>query len=158
MYFVRYQPLKDKLRDRTLGDREALPYVVLFYALIAAALFPMTWEGNAWDYASWGGSIAAGVFGPIHVYRCNGGRNGHDFVQKIFVLGWVVAFRCLLVFIPLMGVVMVAGVLGGWITEETGWIEFALMLGFEVVYFQRLGRHITDTRAARAGGVSEVPL
>lgn len=147
MYFIRYQPLKEKLRDRTLGDREALPYVVVLYALIAVAMFPTHWEWNSWDYASWVGSIAAGVFGAIHVYRCNGGRDGHDFVQKIFVLGWVVGFRCLLVFIPLIFVVAGIGLFSGWVTEETGWIEFTLMLGFEVVFFQRLGRHIADTRA-----------
>ncbi len=148
MYFIRYQPLKDKLRDRTLGDREALPYVVVLYALIAAAVFPMHWEWNAWDYASWVGSIAAGVFGTIYVYRCNGGRDGHDFVQKFFVLGWVVGFRCLLVFIPLIFAVAGICLFCGWVTQRTGWIEFVLILGFEVLYFQRLGQHIADTRSA----------
>ena len=34
MYFVRYQPLKEKLRERSLTDQEAFPYLVLTFFLI----------------------------------------------------------------------------------------------------------------------------
>ena len=39
MYFFKIEPLKKQLRDRTLTDREALPYLLIFTALMS--LFPL---------------------------------------------------------------------------------------------------------------------
>jgi hypothetical protein len=152
MYFVRYAPLKEKLRDRTLTDREALPYMVVYAALISALFFPLPQDGfNAWDMGLWLMSIAAAVGGTFYVYAKNGGCQGHDFIQKVFVLGWVVAFRCLLVLIPVAVLSFVGLEFAGMLGEETGWPEVLLLIGFEVFYYQRLGRHIADTRANAAG-------
>ena len=101
MYFLRYKSLKEKLRTRSLSDREALPYLVLFAGLAAVAyLLPNTEEFNTWDWIQGTLSVALAVGGVIYAYRQNGGRQGFDLIQKYVVLGWVVTVRCLLVFIP----------------------------------------------------------
>ena len=50
MYWLRYQPLKDRLKKRSVSDREALPYLLLFSALESIALsVPATSKMNKWD-------------------------------------------------------------------------------------------------------------
>jgi hypothetical protein len=58
MYFIRYQPLKEKLKTRTLSDREALPYLILYAGLAAVVcLFSTMGEFNLWDLISGGLSV-----------------------------------------------------------------------------------------------------
>ena len=42
MYFVQYHPLKEKLRERTLSDGEALPYLVVWGVL--GCVWAMLWQ------------------------------------------------------------------------------------------------------------------
>lgn len=101
MYFFRYQPLKEKLKSRTLTDREALPYLVLFSGIASAVyLLPPVEEFNAWDWIGGGTSVVLAVAGVIYTYVQNGGRQGFDLIQKFVVIGWVVGVRCILAFIP----------------------------------------------------------
>lgn len=147
MYFIRYQPLKEKLKARTFSDREALPYLILYAGLAAAVyMFPSVGEFNAWDWIGGGLSVAMAVAGVIYAYNQNGSRQGFDLIQKYVVLGWVVAVRCILVFIPVGIALYLAGEALGVITEETGWFDVLIISGFEVVFYQRVGRHIRDTK------------
>ena len=100
MYFTKYHPLKEKLRDRSVSDREALPYFLIFLALTAlVTVFPMFESFNEWDFVSGVLSVILAVGGVIYAYKCNGGKEGFDLIQKYVVLGWVVVIRCLLVFV-----------------------------------------------------------
>ena len=158
MYFIKYQPLKRKLKERTLSDREAVVYLLVYSLLLmmSAGIPPETMEEcndrglMAWDYVVIAlvnaGITIAGIY---YIYVANGGKSGFDLIQKSFVLGWVVSIRCLIVFLPL-GVVtlVVSGEVFGneWEDGTQHRIHYFLTFLLIVVYFQRLGRHIRDTR------------
>lgn len=148
MYFIQYNPLKEKLRSRTLSEREALPYILVYSALVAlAGTLPMTQEFNTWDWASCVLSLGTTIAGVLYAYAKNGKNAGFDFIQKFIVLGWVVSFRCLLVFIPLAVILYGAAYFWDQATEETGWLDVAFVFCFELVVYQRIGKHIGDTTA-----------
>ena len=147
MSLFRYDPLKEKLRSRTLTDREALPYLLSMFGFAAAAVvfpFPL---GSSWvDHINQGGTILLAVLGLLYSYRQNGGANGHDLALKYIVLGEVVVMRYTLAAIP-------AGILLIWLGHQLGlrdrtlgWYDTLLWLLFQVAAYQRLGRHIGDTR------------
>ena len=159
MYFVKYQPLKRKLKKRTLSDREAVVYLLVYsFLLVVTGAIPVgaTDESNevpsaaSWDFAVmslvYGGISIAGVY---YVYGENGGKRGFDLIQKCFVLGWVVFVRCLIVFLPLSMICLFGSSLffgNGWEDRSRYWPQYFLTALLFVVYFQRLGRHIRDTR------------
>lgn len=149
MYFIQYHPLKEKLRERTLSESEALPYWILFNVLVVLGFYvPTLGDFNAWDAIGGVMSLLFTICGIYHVYSQNGGTSGFDFIQKVVVLGWVVTIRCLLVFIPSMIVfyILFAEILmEGEISENTNLLDVMLNAAFYIIYFQRLGRHIQDT-------------
>ncbi len=158
MYFVKYQPLKRKLKKRTLSDREAVVYLVVYSFLLGLAfafLTGTTDECSDADLAAWDDEVFSLVFscipiaGIYYVYVANGGKTGFDLIQKYFVLGWVVSIRFLVVFLPLsLATIFVsAQVFGNGCEDRIQYYpQYVLSILGGVVYFQRLGRHIRDTR------------
>ena len=158
MYFIKYQPLKRKLRERTLSDREAFAYLVVYSFFLGLAFVFLTGttdECSDADLAAWDDEVFSLVFacipiaGIYYVYVANGGKNGFDLIQKYFVLGWVVSIRFLIVFLPLWvaTIVISAQVFGDGCEDRIGYIPgYILCIIGEAVYYQRLGRHIRDTR------------
>ena len=158
MYFIKYQPLKRKLKERTLSDREAVVYLVVYtFFLGLAFVIPtgITDECSDADLAAWDDEVFSLVFvcipiaGVYYVYVANGGKSGFDLIQKYVVLGWVVSIRFLIVFLPLSvaTIVVSAQVFGDGCEDRIRYIpQYVLSTIGEVVYFQRLGRHIRDTR------------
>ena len=144
MYFVQYGPLKEKLSNRSLRDDEALPYLILESVVLTIFSLDISSDGlDAFEMATVGLSVIIVIGGLYHVYEQNGGREGYDFVQKYFILGWIVGVRIFLAFIPVFIVSFVVAVnlsrAGG---DLLGVILYAI---YDIVYFQRLGRHIRDT-------------
>ena len=147
MYFIRYQPLKEKLKTRTLSDREALPYLILYAGLAAVVcLFSTMGEFNLWDLISGGLSVSLAVAGVVYAYAQNGGKEGFDLIQKYVVIGWIVVVRCTLAFIPICVALLLLGESLGVMTDETGWYDVLIIAGFEALLYQRVGRHIRDTK------------
>jgi len=148
MYFTAYHPLKVRLKNRDLSDREALPYLVLFVGLyLAVTCFPVYDNFNFWDAISGVISSILAVCGVIYAYKCNGGDDGYDLIQKYIVLGWVVAFRCLLGFMPLA---IIAYLIGGFfnvVGDVTGWFDVCVVSAFELFLYFKIGSHIRDTKA-----------
>ncbi len=144
MYFVQYGPLKEKLSNRSLRDDEALPYLILESVVLTIFSLDISSDGlDAFEMATVCLSVIIVIGGLYHVYEQNGGREGYDFVQKYFILGWIVGVRIFLAFIPVFIVSFVVAVnlsrAGG---DLLGVILYAI---YDIVYFQRLGRHIRDT-------------
>ncbi|MDE0298684.1 MAG: hypothetical protein OXN17_08640 [Candidatus Poribacteria bacterium] len=134
MCFVRFRDVKERLRERSLRDNEVLPYLLLdcvVYALPGAAgehgLILFLWR------------LIIAIGGVIYVYNSNGGAYGFDLVQKFLILGWVVFFRFLLVFLP----VFIVSVLLGFSTATLG--GMLLLITLDIIVYQRIGRHIRDT-------------
>lgn len=70
MYFTRYDPLKKSLRERTLSDREALPYYVLLCAILALATsLPLTTTFKLWEAVDCLISIAVAILGTLYCCR-----------------------------------------------------------------------------------------
>ena len=157
MYFIKYHPLKEKLRDRTLSDREALPYLVLFAAV--TALTGSSWfaeEFNVWDGISLALSVGTAIWGVLYAYRQNGGARGFDLIQKYVVLGWIVSVRLLVVFIPTAIVLIAAGEWLGLLSlDRTGPYDVAAVFITEVIFYQRIGRHVRDTAEKPANQASD---
>lgn len=158
MYFIKYQPLKRKLKERTLSDREAVVYLLVYSVLLmmSAGIPPETMDEcndyglMALDYVVIA-LVSAGITiaGIYYIYVANGGKSGFDLIQKSFVLGWVVSIRCLIVFLPLYVATLVVSeeVFGNeWENGTQYRIHYVLTFLLVAVYFQRLGRHIRDTR------------
>lgn len=157
MYFVQYQPLKEKLRKRAISDGEALPYLVVWGVLgsVWAGLWQMYGNFNSFnslDAFSWVLCVLITIRGIYYVYSQNGGASGFDFVQKYYVLGWVVYVRCFLAFIPIMIIQYVSA--GSYGFYSTNWFDVLADAAFGIVLFWRTGVHIRDT----ATGESELPF
>ena len=145
MYFIRYNPLKEKLRNRSLSDREALPYFALLSALTAFMGAIPAEAYNEWDYLSVVLSVIFAIGGVIYAYKCNGAKDGSDLILKYIVLGWVVVIRCSLVFIPAIIVYYMIAHTLGLVSDSTGILDVVIIAIFEIVLYQRIGRHIRDT-------------
>src|SRR5438046_1702325 len=121
MHFWRIAELKTKLKVRPLTDREALPYLLAYMVLTAAAtMFPAE-TMNTWDYVIAVAVLLLTVAGTVYTYRCNGGANGTHFLQRYFAICWVIAVRWAAVVIPLF--VMFMFIVGA--PEYTTWYTAA---------------------------------
>ena len=148
MYFVQYNPLKQQLRNRTLSDRDALPYLILDGVVVVLLGLNISSDGlNAFNVVSTFLSAAIIIGGTFHVYEQNGGNEGFDLVRKYVVLGWVAGIRVFLASIP---VFLILGILIGLGNVDDAFSEFLIMCcaaTIEFIYYQRLGRHVRDTAA-----------
>lgn len=155
MYFIRYQPLKKRLRSRSVSDREALPYLILFAAFTAlVGSLPAIGGYNFWDGVSAFLSVAAAIGGVLYAYRKNGGIAGFDLIHKYVILGWVVSVRFLLAFIPAAIVLIIVGAATGLMSlDYTGPYDVLMIFLAEIIFYQRIGRHVADT----AVEISEQP-
>ena len=146
MYWVRYQPLKDRLSKRAVSDREALPYLLFLSGLEALALsIPASSEMNRWDILETILYVLIAIVGVFYVYRRNGGSEGYDIIQKFIVLGWVVAIRYLMVTLPVGGLVYVTAYYYGVSGDQTTIFDVIFFNVLSALYYERLGRHISDT-------------
>ena len=139
MYFVSYHPLKHKLRTNSLSDREALPYLIIEAVFLSLASYSSGGKiSNGYDTLSLCLTIITVIGGTYYVYLQNGGKEGFNLIQKYFVLGWVVSNRFAIVLIP----VVIASIA---VPQNS---SFYLLVGgaIRLIYFQRLGTHIRDTR------------
>jgi len=133
-----------------MNDREALPYYIVlsaFGALETALPRGGALTLNLWNLLSVFVSTVVFIAGVIYCFRHNGGKAGYDFIQKSIVLGWVVAVRLLLLYFILCH--LAGGLLKGWLGqsyETDSWVDTVLIGVMWVIYYQRLGRHIRDTR------------
>ena len=95
-------------------------------------------------------SIIFAIGGVLYAYEQNGRKEGSDLVQKFIVLGWIVCFRfilvCLAGFIVLLIVWAVLGIEETTETIETGGFDVLVVALVELIFYQRIGRHIRDTR------------
>ena len=146
MYFVQYNPLKQQLRNRTLSDGDALPYLILDGVVVALLGLNISSDGlNAFNVVSTFISVAIIIGGTFHVYDQNGGQEGFDLVRKYVVLGWVVGIRVFLACIP---VFLILGILIGLGNLDDAFSDFLIMccgVAVEIIYYQRLGKHVRDT-------------
>ncbi len=157
MYFIKIKPLKDRLVNRSMTDREALPYYLVFMACVSATGWvTMPPQTTHWHMIiNWAGLLLI-LGGTVFTFIKNGGKTGYDFIQKSVVLGWVVTVRLVpLILCGIIGVVLFKQK-RGLPDDQTSWVDVIFVAVFMTIYYQRLGRHIQDTN--RTGEPSPPPL
>jgi hypothetical protein len=144
MYFWRIEKLKSEMAARSLSEREALPYLVVFVALVTVVGYIPKPTPNLWDGLEAVWSVLLAVVGSIYIYRQNGGANGQHFLQRYFAVGWVVTLRWLVVII--LAAIAFYAVLAavGADTESTHWYDFLFFAAAEAVLYWRIGHHVSD--------------
>lgn len=159
MRFLRYEPIKTKLREGTLTEREALPYLMLHIGLWTIMMaMTGTLDANDWDTLTSLISVPIAVGGVLYVYRQNGGASGRDFVLKYIVLGLIVGVRVSLAVFVVSTLFLFSAL---WIfpeyegnSEPVGVIFWTCV---ELFLVERIGRHIRDTTANYGGPPAFVP-
>ncbi len=158
MYFVRIKPLKERLRSRAVGDREALPYYAVFMACMTfLCALPMDKPYTRWDVLSAVTGTVVTIGGVIYSYVRNGGRAGYDLIHKSVILGWVVMIRLLAIIVPVVAGIVFLKTRLGHSCEQTSWVDVIAVAILEAVYYQRLGKHIGETNRTE-GEPSPPPL
>ncbi len=147
MYFLNYQPIKKRLQERSVSDREALPYLISYIVILSIPnSLPPAPGYNFWDGIAASISLIIAIIGILNAYNKNGGETGYDFIHKFAILGWVVFFRFFLCSIPMLCLSIFVGIkLGVHSSEQKGPFIVIVLLLFQCVFFQRVGRHIKDT-------------
>ena len=147
MYFVRYASLKQQLRERSLTQRQALPYLIGTGIVIGLNnVLSLYCDSNSYDILSGFAMIVVFIIGTCYVYSENGGPSGFDFIRKYITLGWVVGCRFMLVWIVFASVVLTLIFIfdddsSAEATIYTVWLDSFI----GIIYYHRLGRHIRDT-------------
>ena len=117
---------------------------------MVASVIPTGEEVNEFDMVSGVLSVIFAIGGVLYAYEQNGRKEGFDLIQKFIVLGWVVSFRFVLVFLTSVIVLLIVWVVLGIaeITEtiETDGFDVLAVALVELIFYQRVGRHIRDTR------------
>ena len=146
MYFIKYHPLKDRLKQRTLSDGESFYYFFAYSILVSMYLLPFGQSSDGfWDWSIGISSVACTILGLLYSYKRNGGKDGYDFILKFVVIFWIVMIRCVIVLIPCS--IFFYFIVNYFISvsEVTTSYDFILVVVFEAVMYQRIGKHIAET-------------
>lgn len=153
MNFITYAPLKEQLRERTLSDRQALPYLIASTTISAFLLsIPLHENYNLLDGLSVVVSLTLAIAGILFAYNKNGKENGYDLIQKFMVIGWITGVRFILIGIPISVVVGVVAHYLGFSFKETNPVGYTYYILFEALLYYRIGKHIEDTRGTIQAG------
>ncbi|MHB8788941.1 MAG: hypothetical protein ACYDBT_03580 [Desulfobulbaceae bacterium] len=149
MYFIKYLPLKERLRVRSVSDRESLPYLISYVVILSIpGSIPGPPGYNYWDGTGAILGLIVAIAGILYAYRENGGVSGYDFILKFVLLGWVVFVRFTLASIPVLFFIIYIGVRAGiHSSKATGPFIVFVIFVLQLIFFQRVGRHIRDTKS-----------
>lgn len=158
MYFINIKPLKERLFNRAMSDREALPYYLVFMASVSVTGWvTMPPQTTHWHMINNLVGLLLILGGTIFTFIKNGGKTGYDFIQKSIVLGWVTIVRLVpLLLFAIVGVVLCKHKCG-LPNDQTSWIDVVFVTLFLIIYYQRLGRHIHDTNRIGEQSLPQLP-
>jgi hypothetical protein len=150
VYFLRLEPLKRELASGSIGEREAVPYLLWLGGLTTLAVLLPYGPYNHWDVASAVLSTVVFVGGTLIAYRSNGEASGEDFLIRYICLNWVVGLRVvLLLVVPVVAVeVRAEEALFGEIPDHTTPIGALTGPALEAVLFWRLAVHLRNLSTA----------
>ncbi len=148
MYWWRLEAAKRELAAGP-GPRQLLPYVLAFAILESVTtelsfLTPSQEDPSSprmWLLALAGAAVTAA--GCVYAYVRNGGAMGTQFLERLFVLGWVTGVRYTVV-VALAVALFFGLVVAIWPRAGEalgGWTDEAFLLA-ALAYWLYLGRHI----------------
>ena len=138
MQFINAKPLIEKYRNGTFQEAEVAPYFMVYVTMVAVVTGFSFGDMSGWSVASGVASIVITIMGVLHLKRQNFDSFGNEFVSKYFSLGWVVAFRMILISIPAAILIFgMASIVGGDDAMEPAGAVFGV--AFEILYYWWLG-------------------
>lgn len=142
MYFWNVEKLKEDLKKQTVAEGEFFKYLFATVVLYCLGLM-LPYTADIWYKLSTLLMTIITASGLYYVFKCNGGKNGKNFLEKYTSLGWVVSVRwSVLVALPSIIIsLIILGVIGPSLYVIEG---FLIDLVY-VSYFWMLGKHIKDT-------------
>ena len=144
MYFWNIIALKQQLRNDDLSELDSLKYIIML-SLIGMLPIPKPpyFTTGAFFYYVFGAAIF--VLGTVYCYRRNGGLSSKDFLARYLSLSWVLAIR----FLPsifLVGALIGLGLFSRFSFNEQKNIVIAITFSFSIIYYWRIGHHISTIR------------
>lgn len=149
MYIWNIGALKKKLASERFSDKELIPYIVLYAALSVVGgevSQYLSYEVDAWDYIGSVGAVIMTIAGTVYCYKCNGGKNGTNFLLKYFSIGFVIGVRFFVYLIPigfLLGVY--TGIVFGQEGHPTNFLDTLVMSCWYGIQYLLMAKHIGDT-------------
>lgn len=143
MYFWNIEKLNEQIISDELSESESFKYLMANSIMYALAVIQYDIP-NAYD--TWGG--IAGVFitiiGLWFIYKCNGGSNGKQIMQRYMSVGFVIFIRLFVLFMlpAIIASLIIQEVYLGGIPEETTLSLFFVSLISEVVLILWIAKHI----------------
>ena len=143
VYFWKIDKLNEQLISGELSEQEQFKYLMANSILYALAVIQYDTPNNL---DIWAGVI--GVFvtalGLWFIYKCNGGQNGKDIIQRYLSVGFVVFIRVFVLFMlpAIIAASVIQEIYLGGIPEETTMSLFMLMIISEVVLVLWVAKHI----------------
>lgn len=159
MYWWNLKAVKNELTTSSFSDAKIFPYFLVYTVVLSLVLVPVPGEWTNTQLDVYNGLIGMviAILGTYYTYRCNGGVNGKDFLQRYFVLGLVVGVRFGVV-VMLPALVLLFGVLAAreGFSEATTWGDVVFVSLLSLAYFWRLAKHIKDV-ATSTSVTTKVP-
>lgn len=158
MYFWQIKNLKEDIKSEKFNEKDRYIYfmifIVLFTIMINTEIFFPLENITTWDYIHSIFNILIPLVGIIYAFKGNGATNGKDFLGRYFAIGFVMAIRVTVYFIPVFGL----WIFGLWIfslwdfsaeiieqqNTLTNYLDVILTLGLNTVMYWRIYVHIQD--------------
>ena len=148
MYFWSIKKLKVDLIERSMTDKEALPYLIVILLIITFAQYsPKPIHYNIKDYLEICVVIVANTFGTYWLYLKNNGALGGDFLQRYFALGWISLIRMIVFYVPailLFFIIASALHLFSLDSSTTNWHDLIVIILLEIYYFWYFRKHLAE--------------
>jgi len=143
MYFWKVDKLKEQLISGELSEQEQFKYLMANSILYSLAAIQYE-TPNDFDTLAGAIGVFITVLGLWFIYKCNGGPNGKNIIQRYLSIGFIVFIRVFVLF--MLPAIIAASVvqemyLGG-IPEETTMSLFTLMIITEVILVLWVAKHI----------------
>ena len=143
MYFWKIDKLSEELISSELTEAESFKYLMANAVLVALAA--IQYEAPN-EYDTWAGiaGFFITIFGLWFIYKCNGGKNGRQIMQRYLSVGFVVLIRLVVLFMlpATIALHVISEVYYGGMSAETNISLFILMLISEVVLILWIAKHI----------------
>ena len=145
MYFWNIEKLKQDIKNGGLSESMQFKYFLIWIILTIFAelsYVDSNFSDIKYEFAT---DLLFTILGTIYLYKCNGGANGKDFLQKYISIGLVVFFRIILYFIAFMILLTIllafSEISDAQYDNLVNYIITPILL---LVYYWRAGIHIKD--------------
>ena len=145
MYFWKIDKLSEELVSNELTEPESFKYLMANSVLYALVIIQYDIPNK---YDTWGGIV--GVFitivGLWFIYKCNGGKNGKQIMQRYLSVGFVVFIRIFVLFMlpAIITSLIIQEIYLGGIPEETTLSLFIVTVISQVVLILWVAKHINN--------------